>query len=120
MKIFLLFIIVPLLFISSCATTKDRNSKVIETEPTFDFEEFKENLIYPEKPLLAGIEGEVVVRVLVHKKGKVTKTKIISSDSILLNEAAISAVLNTKFTPATQNGENVNAWLTIPITFRLK
>ena len=92
----------------------------VEKEADFDYEELKKRVKYPRIAATNGIEGQVVVAALVGKDGRVSKTQIIQSDNSLLDQAAIDAVRETVFTPAIQNGNPVQLWVRIPITFRLR
>ena len=68
----------------------------------------------------AGIEGKVIVRVLVGKDGKPMKSVVQNSDSQMLDQAAKDAVMKSVFTPAIQNGQPITCWVSIPITFKLR
>lgn len=92
----------------------------VEKEPYVDLAELQKKVIYPEMARRAGIEGRVIIRVYVDKTGKPVKYKIEATDSQMLNQAAIDAVMKTTFTPAIQNGQPIGCWVTIPIQFKLK
>lgn len=92
----------------------------VEQDPGFDLAELQRNVDYPEMARRANIQGQVVIRVYIDKEGKPKKWLIQSSDSQMLNDAAIKAVLKTVFTPAIQNKQPVGCWISIPITFKLK
>ncbi|HSG27253.1 MAG TPA: energy transducer TonB [Candidatus Krumholzibacterium sp.] len=75
---------------------------------------------YPELARLAGIEGEVVLRVLVGPDGRVIDALVIrSSVTKEMEKAAISAVLQFIFEPAVQGVVPVAASVAVPVTFRL-
>ncbi|RMG63293.1 MAG: energy transducer TonB [Calditrichaeota bacterium] len=74
---------------------------------------------YPELARKAGIEGRVVVKVLINTKGDVEKVEVIKSHP-LLDEAAIEAAKQFKFKPGKQRDRYVKVWMTIPFNFRLK
>jgi periplasmic protein TonB len=92
----------------------------VEKEPSIDLNELQKRIVYPELARRAGIEGKVLIRVLVDKDGRPKKDKIESSDNEQLNEAARKAVMSMVFTPAIQNKRPVTCWVTIPVTFRLR
>lgn len=92
----------------------------VEKEPYIDLADLQRRIVYPEMARKAGIEGSVVVRVLVDKNGKPKKAVVQSSDSQLLDQAAIDAVLKSTFTPAIQNGQPIMCWVSIPIRFKLR
>ncbi len=73
---------------------------------------------YPEMARLAGIEGTVVVNVLVSKDGRVVETKVVEGPS-QLHKAAIAAAMTAMFRPASQNNRPVAVWVAIPLRFKL-
>jgi len=91
-----------------------------DKEPGVDLSELQKNVIYPLDARKAGIEGKVIVRVYIDKKGKVKKTEIMITDSDILSQAAIDAVKKTAFTPAISKNEPIGCWISIPINFKLK
>jgi protein TonB len=92
----------------------------VEKEPEFDYPALQRRVKYPDIARRNGVEGQVLVGVLVGKDGRPEKTQVIESDNELLNQAAISAVRETVFTPAIQNGTPVRLWVRIPIVFKLR
>lgn len=92
----------------------------VEKEPFVDLNDLQRKINYPEMARRAGIEGQVVVRVLVGKDGRPQKTVVQSSDSQMLDQAAKEAVMKSVFTPAIQNGQAVTCWVSIPIKFKLR
>lgn len=91
-----------------------------EKEPNVDLAELQRKIVYPEMARRANIEGKVIVRVYVDKTGKPKKVNIQQSDSQLLNQAAIDAVMKTVFTPGIQNKQAIGCWVSIPIQFQLR
>ncbi len=92
----------------------------VEKEPETDIGSLQKLVVYPDLARRAGVEGKVLVRVLVDKTGKVKKTRVDYSDNELLNDAAVKAVSQAVFTPAIQNKQPVQCWVTVPITFKLR
>jgi TonB family protein len=74
--------------------------------------------VYPEMAQSAGIEGTVLVRVLVAKDGKVRKVMVIDGPD-LLKDAAIDCAKTAIFRPALQHHRPIEVWVMMPITFRL-
>ena len=78
----------------------------------------------PHYPLLArnqGIEGRVVVNVLISAEGTVKDIDVgQSSGSRLLDKAAVQAVKNWRFHPVLHNGQAIPSTETVPIVFKLK
>lgn len=91
----------------------------VEQEPTFDYAALTRSVVYPELARQYGIEGKVVLRVLIAADGSVARTNILQSANVMLESAAIKAVQNVRFTPARQNGQAVACYVTIPVNFRL-
>jgi protein TonB len=73
---------------------------------------------YPDVARQAGMEGEVIVRVLVGSDGTVRKVEVQRS-SALFDEAAVSAVRQWTFRPAIWMDKPVAVWVRIPIVFRM-
>lgn len=92
----------------------------VDKEPYIDIGELQKRTIYPEIARRAGIEGTVNIRVLVDKKGNPKKYIIESSDSDLLNKAAIDAVMSSVFTPAIQGTTPLDCWVSIPMNFKMR
>ncbi len=92
----------------------------VEKEPYIDIKDLQRKVVYPDLAKRAGIEGKVNIRVLVGKNGVPKKHIVESTDSDLLNDAAIKAVMSSVFTPAIQNNQPIDCWVSIPIVFRLR
>lgn len=75
--------------------------------------------IYPALARKAGLEGIVVVKVLIDTKGNVEKAEILKSIP-MLDGAAIDAVRKFKFSPGRQRDRYVKVWMSIPFRFELK
>jgi len=92
----------------------------VEKDPVVDIERLTTLVKYPKVALQYGVEGRIIVKVLVSKDGKVLKSKIEYTDSPLFIKPALYAIKSYGYIePALLNGENVACWLTIPITFKL-
>lgn len=89
--------------------------------PIGGFGSIQKALKYPEIARKAGIEGRVVIQVLVSEKGKVIKTRIIKSlGHSGCDEAAVKAIRGVRWKPALQRDKPVKVWVAIPVIFRLK
>lgn len=95
----------------------------IEREPTCDLQKLQRLVVYPMFAKKKGIEGELIVRILVGIDSLPKKCEIMISANRWLDTAAIEAVMKAPkgtFIPAFQKGEKpVAVWLAIPMTFRL-
>jgi protein TonB len=77
---------------------------------------------FPEYPTMAKqaeMEGEVVLKVWVNERGRVTRVEVISSDSPVFNDAAVEAVRQWEFEPAMMSGNPVAAPVLQRIVFKL-
>jgi periplasmic protein TonB len=77
-------------------------------------------LYYPEPARRTGIEGRVIIELIVTKEGNVINASVLQSLFPSLDEVALNAVKETKFIPGKQRGKPVNVEMKIPIQFRLK
>lgn len=75
---------------------------------------------YPETAKHLGIEGTVVLELVVEKNGTVSDVKIIKSIHPLLDNAAKEAALNLRFSPAMARDMPVRCYVSMPITFSLR
>ncbi len=91
----------------------------VEVPPSTDMSALQRSIEYPEMARRAGIEGKVIIRVWIDKNGQPKKPEVLKSDSQLLNDAALKAVMKAVFSPAIQNKQPVGCWMTIPIKFSL-
>ena len=74
---------------------------------------------YPEDARSRGIEGTVVLSVLVDETGRVRTVKVLSGPGGGLDQAAAKAVERIRFRPALRKGQPVAAQITYRYTFLL-
>lgn len=74
---------------------------------------------YPLKARDAGIQGQVIARVLIDSDGEMVRMKFIQQVHPLLEDAIESKIDQIRFTPAIQNHEPIRFWVNIPFNFRL-
>ena len=80
-----------------------------------------ENINYPQVAMENGVQGRVIVQFVVTKNGTIGEVKIIRSvDRDLDKEAVRLCKSLPKFIPGKMNGQAVNVWYTLPITFKLQ
>lgn len=75
--------------------------------------------VYPPEARKAGIQGTVMVQVLVGKDGIPGDVRIARSIPEL-DAAALACVRNWRFKPAVSGGRQVPMWVAIPVKFTLK
>lgn len=95
-----------------------------EFVPVQEMPQIIKNVIpeYPERAKNAGVEGQVVVAILVDKEGKVREVKLVKSSGANagFEEAALDAAKQMIFKPAIQNNKPVAVWTYQPFNFKLK
>lgn len=79
----------------------------------------QQKIIYPEIAKRAGVQGRVYVKAFVDESGVVRKAEVIKGIGAGCDEAAIDAVLKTRFSPGKQRGKPVRVQVSIPILFKL-
>ena len=78
------------------------------------------NPIYPDLAREAGVEGTVIVRMLVGRNGHVERAVVYPpAPPTMLDEAALAAARTTVFTPALTNGHPVKVWVSRAYRFKL-
>jgi len=75
---------------------------------------------YPMAARKKGVQGVVIVMVIIDEEGRVAYVAILRGLSEGLNEAAVAAVKHWRFKPATLNGKPVTVRYNLTISFRLE
>ena len=77
---------------------------------------------YPELAKQMGLEGTVVVNALISENGDVLRAEILRGikNGAPLEQAALAAIRQWKFSPAVKNGVKVKVWKPIETRFRLR
>lgn len=106
---------------------KEEIFKSVEQMPTFPGGEtalmkyLSSHINYPAMAQENGVQGRVVVQFVVTKTGKVGEVKVVRSvDKDLDREAVRVCKSLPNFVPGRQNGQPVNVWYTLPVTFKLQ
>jgi protein TonB len=74
---------------------------------------------YPDIARKAGVEGRVVVWVIIDEEGRVISAEIAASDAPILNQASLDAAYKHKFEPAYQREVPVKAKISLRFRFVL-
>ncbi|MFZ5468140.1 MAG: energy transducer TonB [Myxococcota bacterium] len=74
---------------------------------------------YPEEAQRAGIEGAVILSLTIDLEGRVVDAKVLNGPGYGLNEAALKAIRQFKFSPAIKAGEKVSTTITYTYRFFL-
>lgn len=88
-------------------------------EPVGGLQEIQSRIEYPEIAKRVGIEGKVFVRAFVDETGTVTNAEVVKGIGAGCDEAALDAILKTKFNPGKQRGKPIKVQVTVPILFKL-
>ena len=93
----------------------------VQSEPIFDAQYLNNPApLYPKVARDRGIEGKILLEVVVKEDGSALNVKLISSSgSSLLDESALEAVKNWQFIPAKKYGKFVQAKVIVPIEFKI-
>jgi TonB family protein len=71
---------------------------------------------YPNIALLAGVQGIVIIEAVIDREGLVRDTRVLRSTA-LLDQAALDAVREWRFTPTQLNGVPVEVVMTVTVNF---
>jgi protein TonB len=74
---------------------------------------------YTEEARRAGVQGRVVVKVLLRANGTIDRIRVVRRLPYGLTESAIRAACGIKFKPAIKGGEKVPQWVTVEYGFML-
>ena len=79
------------------------------------------NLKYPTEAQKAGVQGKIIVEMIINKEGNITVPKVTRPVHPLLDAEAIRVIGSMpKWKPGTQKGQPVNVKYSVPIMFRLQ
>jgi protein TonB len=73
---------------------------------------------YPLQAFQEGIEGTVLVEILIDAEGRVARSRVVESVPGL-DEAALAAVREWRFIPARKEGKAVPALAHVPVSFKI-
>lgn len=76
--------------------------------------------VYPEEARLARVQGVVILQTIINRQGEVTDIRVLKGLPSGLTEAAVSAVSQWRFRPATLEGEPVAVHYLITISFNVQ
>lgn len=73
---------------------------------------------YPSEALQKGLEGVVLIELVIDEEGKINDPRVVESIPEL-DEAALQTVKLWKFAPARTDGKAVRSTVRVPISFRI-
>lgn len=108
------------------ADSDDKVFDVVEQKPQFPggeramMEFVSNNLLYPKTAFDAKIQGRVIVQFVVRSNGSIGDVKVIRGKDPALDAEAVRVIKTLPaFTPGMLNGQAVNVWYTLPISFKV-
>ena len=87
--------------------------------PIGGFNAIQENIVYPAQAKRLKTHGRVFITAFINENGKVDNAELFSGIGNGCDEAALNAVMKTKFNPGKKNGKPVKVQAPIPIVFKL-
>lgn len=101
--------------------------KIVDQNPEFPggmdslFRFLAENIIYPEKAQLRGIQGRVVLMFIVNESGVISNIEVVNDVAGGCSEEAVRVVKKMpKWIPGKEDGKEVKVYYTLPIKFTLQ
>jgi len=86
---------------------------------TLNLNELKLEVGYPQLARDAGIQGQVLLRVLVNEKGEYVRHEVLSEIHPILTEAIEKHIHKLRHTKAIQEAKAIEFWAYVPFNFRL-
>ena len=112
---------------SESTTTPNQVYQAAEQMPQFPGGEaalmkwLSDHIQYPPIAAENGVQGRVVLQFVVKKDGSIGEVKVARGKDPDLDREAVRVVRGLpKFIPGKMNGQAVNVWYTLPVTFRLQ
>jgi len=124
-------VIVLILGVAGCSSTPPRQAVVdpdiSESTGEAEFYRFDEPPVltefvspeYPEAARASGLEGSVMVRVLVDTDGRVRELKVLKSSDPVFEPAALAAASRWVFKPAKWQHKATRSFVAVPVQFAL-
>ena len=72
--------------------------------------------VYPEDANAAGVEGDVYIEAVITREGTIAGARVVQGVP-LLNQAALAAVRQWRYTPTLLNGQPTEAFMTVKVSF---
>ena len=91
----------------------------VPPEPVGGFEAIYKKIKYPDLAQKAGVQGKVYLLVFINEKGSVDDVKVVKGIGAGCDEAAITAIKGTQFSPGKDKGVPIKTKLSMPVTFKL-
>jgi len=76
--------------------------------------------VYPEAAKRVGLEGVVILQLVIDESGNVSDVKVIQQAPMGMTESAVEAVWKWKYQPSTLHGRPITVWITQTVRFKLE
>ncbi|NQT62362.1 MAG: energy transducer TonB [Candidatus Marinimicrobia bacterium] len=96
------------------------DAKCCQPMPAGGMAALERNIIYPTFDRLVGNSADVILNFHVDVNGNVSNIKVARSGGANFDNSAVSAVMNTEWKPAMQNGFPVALTFALPFEYRYK
>jgi TonB family protein len=103
--------------LEECLNKEDHCSR--EPQP-LNMDEFRSRIRYPQKLRRKGIQGKVVLRVLIDKQGNYIRHMVFQNPHPQLTETVTKQVAMLRFAPCLLYGFPIKVWVNLPVDFKLK
>ena len=90
----------------------------VEPKP-LNMKAVQDQIGYPQAAVDSGIQGQVILRVLVDESGKYLNHKVVKGAHPLLSTAVAEHIAELSFSPAMREGKAIKFWVNIPFNFRM-
>jgi hypothetical protein len=91
----------------------------VDVNPSYYISDIQKKIIYS-KETKVNFNGILYLKVLIGTDGIPIKYVVEYTDSKMMVNTIVNAVMGTKFTPAIKDGKSVKVWVSIPIKFSNK
>ncbi len=78
-----------------------------------------EDPVYPEVARQQGLDGKVILELVIDENGSVIDARITRSDNVIFNASAIASVKKRRYTAARNNGRAVRTYKSVTIVYKL-
>lgn len=78
-----------------------------------------DSLVYPIENRKSGLQGKVIVNLLISEQGEVIDSNIAESTNVFFDQSALQSVKNWRFSPAMLDGKPCISVVRAPIAFKL-
>ena len=114
-------VLFPTFGLSAPALGSSQNPQALDRmpEPVGGLTAIMQLVSYPESAMQNGIEGKVVLSIVVDTAGQVKSIKVLESARNDLDKSAVKAIEQSQWIPAQKDGKPVEAGVIVPIQFKL-